>query len=154
MQTQIQINTGEMAVDKSGAIIKTGGIGSCVAVCMYDDTAKVGGMAHAMLPTESKTSNPNMSPKYVDEAVELLLKKIESMGGNRANIKAKITGGAKMFKLLGGDNFGMGYKNIEQAKETLNTNSIPIESEDVGGTVGRIAQFDTSTGTVEIISRM
>ena len=44
----IEINMGEMVVSGQDVKIKTGGIGSCVVITMYDEDKHIGGMAHSM----------------------------------------------------------------------------------------------------------
>lgn len=148
------IGTGEMAVATAG-VIKTAGIGSCVVVTLYDDELKVGGMAHAMLPTRKENGSEYvLSPKYTDEAIEILIAEIEQQGGKRERLKAKLIGGAKMFRLLSGDNFGIGFNNIEMARKKLAVYGILIESEDVGGTIGRSAEINLENGLVTVSSMM
>jgi len=44
----------------------------------------------------------------------------------------------------------IGDRNSKAVKEILRSFSIPIESEDVGGTKGRTITFDTSTGELYV----
>jgi chemotaxis protein CheD len=148
------IGTGEVAVSSTG-IIKTSGIGSCIVVTLYDGEKKIGGMVHAMLPARKENGTEYLlSPKYTDEAIEILIDEIEQQGGSRERLKAKLIGGAKMFRLLSGDNFGIGFKNIESARENLGAIGILIESEDVGGTIGRSAELNLENGLVLVSSMM
>ncbi|MDA2921776.1 chemotaxis protein CheD [Patescibacteria group bacterium AH-259-L07] len=168
MSKIININMGEMAVGHNDTRIKTGSIGSCVVVVLYDGEAKVGGMAHAMLPTrkERKTdvvsearANININvaeavAKYVDESVDRLVKEIEKIGGKKERLKAKLIGGSSMFRVLSGDKHGIGYQNIEAAKRRLQELGIPIKSEETGGTVGRLAELNLENGLVEVSTKM
>lgn len=160
------INTGEMAVGHNDMHIKTGSIGSCVVITLYDDEAGVGGMAHAMLPTRRKVSpdaaletekdiiESEAAAKYVDEAIDRLVASIEKKGGKKERLKAKLIGGARMFKVLSGDKHGIGYQNVEAAKAKLEVLEIVIESEDTGGTIGRIAEMNLANGLVEVSTKM
>ena len=151
------INTGEAATHKLSGKIKTSGVGSCLVIVFYDEITKTGGMAHSMLPMRKpgmESKNGKLSAKYVYEAMDLLLKDIETLGGSRQHLVAKLVGGAKMFKILSGDNKGIGFQNIESAKNKLQELGIMIDSEDVGGTVGRMAQLDLSNGVLEVQTRM
>lgn len=160
----IDINMGEMAVGRNDAIIKTGGIGSCVVIVLYDAKNKVGGMAHAMLPLRQKKDmigrvensiiESTGTAKYVDESVDNLVREIEEMGGEKNNLKAKLIGGARMFRILSGDKFGIGYKNLEVAKNRLQVLNIPIESEATGGTAGRLAEFNLKSGLVDVSTKI
>ncbi|MDD4531480.1 MAG: chemotaxis protein CheD [Candidatus Pacebacteria bacterium] len=159
---EIVINMSEMAVGSGRALIRTMSLGSCVAIVIYDQTIKVGGMAHAMLPSQnnkpadvieearSNICGDELTAKYADQAVIRLVAELEKMEGRRENFKAKIIGGAKMFRILSGDNKGIGFRNVEAARKQLEILNIPIEGEDVGGCVGRSAEFSIESGLVLI----
>lgn len=158
MKGTIHINMAELAVGHNDMRIKTSSIGSCVVIALYDNEAGVGGMAHAMLPTrvgrERDLSEYEAPAKYADESADRLVAEIEKIGGKKNRLKAKLVGGAKMFKVLGGDQYGIGYQNVEAARSRLEELGIPIESEDVGGSVGRVAEFNIANGVVEVSTKM
>ena len=57
------------------------GLGSCVAITLYDPEEKIGGLAHAMLPkNRGSTKQPG---KYVDTAVDKLVEKLEERGAKK-----------------------------------------------------------------------
>ena len=148
----------ELAVETDGAKIKTGSVGSCVVIAIYDPIAGVGGLAHAMLP--SAGDDPpgggvyESEAKYADRSVDNLLRRIEAAGGSRKNLKAKLVGGAMMFKILGGDQYGIGHQNVSAARRRLGELGIPIESEDVGGSAGRIVELTVGSGLIEVSTKL
>jgi len=162
----VNIQTAEMAVGRNVLRIKTASIGSCVVIALYDHEAKVGGMAHAMLPgwKKEKARNDTVEDssagpvfrlaKYAGEAVDRLVEEIEKRGGKRERLRAKLVGGAKMFHILGDGSRGIGYRNIETVRSRLSQLGIPIESEDTGGTVGRIAELNLENGALEVSTKM
>ena len=157
MNNNISINTGEAATSKGSGVLETSGIGSCLVIILFDEKTNVGGMAHAMLPSRKSVANEqnmNKSAKYVDEAIDILVDDINKLGGDINNLKARIIGGAKMFKILSVDNRGIGFNNIEAAKKKLREVGIMIDSEDTGGTVGRIVKLDIKNGLIEVVKRM
>ena len=107
MSEEIHIKTAELVVSHNDNILKSGSIGSCIVITLYDTKKRIGGMAHAMLPhRKNKMKNYEVKPteaKYVDEAVDNLMKGIKDMGGDITALEAKIIGGATMFKKLSGD---------------------------------------------------
>lgn len=147
MDKIIEVGTGDAAVSQGG-VIKTFGIGSCVAICIYDRKNNVGGMAHSMLPTRKVgTYSPSeKKAKYIDEAVAILINKIEAKGGDTNRLFAKITGGANIIH----SNFDLGKKNIEFAKKILSDLGVDVKGEDVGGNLGRIAEFNSANGILHI----
>lgn len=158
----ITINMAEMAVGSGKTLIRSASLGSCVAIVIHDHKNQVGGMAHAMLPArktnpkdviEEARSNIKSNEavaKYAGESAARLATEVEKIGGKRDNFRAKLIGGAKMFRFLSGDDFGIGFRNAEAARKQLLLLNIPIESEDVGGAVGRSVEFNIETGLVEI----
>ncbi|MFN3283617.1 MAG: chemotaxis protein CheD, partial [Pseudothermotoga sp.] len=96
MVKKIIIGIGEAAVEKNPAVIVTLGLGSCVGVCIRDPVARIGGMAHVMLPESSDRDVKNPG-KYADTAVKYLVEKLVEMGASQSRIEAQIAGGAAMF---------------------------------------------------------
>lgn len=153
----INIEMAQGAVGKSGESIRTSGVGSCVVITIYDPVNKIGGMAHAMLPIfPINTANPDTKVllKYADSAIKELVRQMNARGGKQSYYKAKLVGGAKMFKILGNDNNAIGIKNVEAAKNTLNEMRLTLESEDTGGTVGRTVLFEIHSGIVSVSTKM
>lgn len=162
MNTIAEIRIGELFVGDSSHVIVTNGVGSCIVIVLHDRLAHLGGMAHAILP-RAKNIPVHLMPKdatgksfvkYADAAVDLLIEEVVAMGGTKQHIVAKLVGGAHMFSLLEGDKFGIGFENTTSARERLAAHQIPIETEVVGGTVGRNVRFDCATGIVEITTKV
>jgi chemotaxis protein CheD len=163
MNKQVEIHIAELFAGNNEYIITTGGVGSCVVIVLYDRLMRIGGMAHAILPrkrAEEETTQYHRDEegrvfaKYVDQAIEMLISEIKVLGGNTEHLVAKLVGGAHMFVLLEGDKHGIGWENTEAAREQLARFGVPIETEVVGGTVGRNVRFDCSTGIVEITTKV
>ncbi len=135
-------------VVKSPAKIRTV-LGSCIGVAMFDRVAKVGGMAHVILPSSAEgTGNP---AKFADTAVDILLERVLKEGAQLGRLAAKIAGGAVMF----GDatTKSLGIRNAEAVKQRLAHHKIRLVSEAIGGTKGRKMMLDPADGsvTVEVI---
>jgi len=159
----ININIAEYAVGKNNLVIETSGIGSCLVICLYDADEKIGGMAHAMLPSRRKKNSVfnqgntmigKNNYKFVDEAIEGLIVEIRKIGGKKEKLKAKIIGGAEMFNIFKKKLTSIGKENERTAREKLEELGIPIDSEDVGGSVGRSVRFNLENGVVSIIVNM
>lgn len=164
MSKVTEIRIAELFAGNDENIIVTNGIGSCVVIILYDRLMRVGGMAHAILPRAKEFSRPEPSRhrdsegrlfvKYADDAVDTLISEVESLGGVKEHLVAKIVGGAHMFSLLEGDQYGIGWENTNVARERLLSNAITIETEVIGGTVGRNVRFDCANGIAEIITKV
>lgn len=133
---------GEVFVSRQGHLMATV-LGSCIAVCLGDPTRKVFGMNHFMLPAGrvppgTPTGDPSLfyseDLRYGTTAMELLIGDLQKAGAERKSLRAKIFGGAHVLKARGID---VGRKNIEFIQSYLKHESIPLDSEDVGGDFGR-----------------
>src|SRR5690242_14967867 len=67
-------------------------LGSCVAVCVWDPVARIGGMNHFMLPFDSGTQTA--TPRYAKHATATLLVDVALAGARLTRLRAKIFGGA------------------------------------------------------------
>ncbi|HEX3314523.1 MAG TPA: CheR family methyltransferase, partial [Gemmataceae bacterium] len=118
-------------------------VGSCVAACLFDPTARVGGMNHFMLP--DSVGGGAESARFGAHALELLIDAILTRGGERSRLQAKIFGGARI-PHLAGNAFDIGDKNVQFVEEFLAAESIPIASRSLGGANGRLVRFMTQSG--------
>ncbi len=122
-------------------------LGSCVAVCLYDPGARIGGMNHILLPGRADLSDHGDATRFGVNAMELVINGIMKLGGDRLNLKAKLFGGAE---ILPGhsDFFNIGRLNAEFAVQFLETENIDIISRDLGGDASRRVFFHTDTAEV------
>ena len=121
-------------------------LGSCIGVVIYDRVAKIGGMAHVILPSSAEGRGDR--GKFADTAVDWLLEDALSAGCNKERLAAKLAGGASMFGPTT-DN-GLGERNAAAVKERLKHHAIRIVAEDIGGQKGRKILLDPGTGEVEV----
>jgi len=150
MNCVITVGMADFKTAKSPDLLLTAGLGSCIGICIHDPFLKVGGMAHIMLPTVTGSLGGNPA-KYADTALELLLKEIASMGGNKTRLRAKIAGGAQMFSFPGKPPIlKIGDRNAEAVAQELKKHGIPLLVSDVGGSFGRTIHFDVGTGELRI----
>ncbi len=124
------------------------GLGSCVAVFLFDPGAKIGGVVHALLPRAPKDQSPDA--KYADAGIRLLLDALIKKGADRRRVRAKLVGGARMFKNLDLMMSDIGRDNIAQSRETLTELGIKVVAEEVEGDRGRSAYFSMEDGKVTI----
>jgi chemotaxis protein CheD len=148
----IRVGISEIKTASNPRILSCLGLGSCVGVCLYDPTAKVGGLAHILLP-DSAGKRYKKPGKFADTGIEALLAFMKEEGSLVKNIKAKIVGGASMFSTSMPESNGafcMGPKNIEAVKTVLSAKGIKIEAEDTGGSQGRTIEFHVGSGKIII----
>ena len=120
-------------------------LGSCIAVCLYDVNLHFGGINHYMMPWWNGEGIP--SPKYGDVSMELLVKKMESLGSLKMNLVAKVFGGANQH-FQENSLMDIGDRNVKTALTFLEDHRIPVIGKSVGGSQGRKLLFHTDTGNV------
>lgn len=120
-------------------------LGSCIAVCLWDQERRMGGMNHYLLPQNGL--NDCLTPRYGNIAISHLLQRILNSGGKKKNLVAKIFGGATVLQNAA-SNISVGSRNIQIAYDILKWEKIKLISQDVGGHFGRKIMFNTLTGAV------
>lgn len=121
-------------------------LGSCVAVCMYDLDARIGGMNHFMLPALGRDPNSEVDALLAgDYCMEALFSGLIRKGAKRERMKAKIFGGGTILQLGAGFNT-VGRRNGEFAKEWLERQKIPVQAADLLGPWSRKLVFLPSNG--------
>ena len=116
-------------------------LGSCVAVCIWDGHARIGGVNHFLLP-----EGVPPSPRFGQSAVPLLIESVLGLGASRVRLRAKVFGGGCVLEAFRGDSRTLGTRNVEMARERLRAEGVAIVGEDVGGDLGRKLVFEIQTG--------
>jgi chemotaxis protein CheD len=119
----VKILPGEYFVDNEDILIMTT-LGSCIAACLWDRTAQIGGMNHFMLPEGSGDSG-----RYGSFAMELLINELMKRGASKSRMEAKIFGGGAV--IAGMNTINVGERNTNFVIDYLKLERIPIVSKDV-----------------------
>jgi chemotaxis protein CheD len=140
MQPRLNIVQGEYKVSNDPSTVITTLLGSCVAACIYDPTAKVGGMNHFLLPGDSTPSASGS--RYGVHLMELLINGLLKKGAMRERLQAKLFGGARTIQGLS----DIGALNSSFAREFMAREGIPLSGCSLGGNLGRRLQFWPASG--------
>lgn len=150
--TCIRVHVADYAVATSGTI-STVGLGSCVAIILYDPVARVGGLAHVLLPTEAMSRDRSNPAKFPATVVPILLDRMRDLGAIGNRLRAKIVGGASMFgNLIPPGGVNIGERNVVAVRQVLAGAKIPIVAEDTGSDYGRSVYLNVADGAVEVRS--
>ena len=148
----LTVLVGDMKIGRSGDLLVTHALGSCLGLMAFDPVAKLGGLLHAMLPLssinpEKALANPAM---FVDSGVPLLFEALYAQGAMKGRLVVKAAGCGNPM----GQNevFKIGERNYTVLKKLLWKNNILLEAEDVGGSASRTIHFEVSTGQVLLSS--
>jgi chemotaxis protein CheD len=124
-------------------------LGSCVAACIRDPMAQVGGMNHFMLP-ESDHGNwgaASASLRYGNFAMERLINDILCRGGHRSRLEIKVFGGARMI----GSGAQIGPQNADFVESYLRDEGLPIAAAHLRGDHARRVHYFPLTGQVRML---
>lgn len=139
------------AVATGHSRLVTIGLGSCVAIAIHDRAAKVGGLAHVLLPDASLGRAVENRARYASSAVPLLLEEMRALGATGPHV-ASLVGGAALFGPMLAFGGSVGARNVVAARVALTAARVPVLAEDVGGESGRTVSFDVFTGKVRVRS--
>ncbi len=139
----VPVFQGETRISDAPDEMMTTILGSCIAACVWDERAAIGGMNHFLLP--GSTQNSGSSLRYGVNAMELLINGLLSKGAQRSRLKVKLFGGAKMFD--GGKEIGV--ENAKFAEWFMQNEGFDVVSRCLGGQRGRKIRFWPTTGRVQ-----
>ncbi|MCX7659607.1 MAG: chemoreceptor glutamine deamidase CheD [Caldimonas manganoxidans] len=121
----VKVLPGEYFVSDEDLLIMTT-LGSCIAACLWDRNARVGGMNHFMLPEAGGAQDGG---RYGSYAMELLINELLKRGATRSTLEAKVFGGGQV--ISGMHTLNVGKRNTEFVLNYLHTERIPVVSKDV-----------------------
>lgn len=143
-QSAVYLHPAQMHAATAPCAIRTL-LGSCVAVCLWDPGARVGGAVHYLLP-RGRHSNGEAG-RYGTLAIPALIRALCALGANRTALRAKLFGGARVLPALHAVNGGsLGDHNAAVARELLAAENVPILGADLGGDYGRRVLFQVEDG--------
>ncbi|MCP4449239.1 MAG: chemoreceptor glutamine deamidase CheD [Myxococcales bacterium] len=155
----LRVLPGGYCVTQGSQLITTV-LGSCVAACIRDPQARVGGINHFMLPEAPEDNGRGMwgglsgsEARYGDFAMECLINELMARGAIRGRMQVKIFGGGDV---MGEEKRGaslarsVGTRNVAFVRRFLENEGFSVLSEDVGGRCARSVRYLPVTGQVWI----
>jgi chemotaxis protein CheD len=141
-ERRIHVMQGEYCVSDDRDVILTTILGSCVAACMRDPEAQVGGMNHFLLPGGDDRSQSRSVESYGVHLMELLVNDLLRHGARRERLEAKLFGGSATMQGL----CDIGALNSQFAERFLRYEGIAYVGGSLGGDRGRRIQFWPTSG--------
>lgn len=147
------VKVAQAAVGGPDDTLVTLGLGSCVAILLHDAEARVGGLAHVLLPEPALSRDQGNASKFATTAVPALVQEMARIGARPGRLKARLVGGAAMFQtLMVPGSLNMGARNIIASRQALEDAGIPVVAEEVGGDYGRSVRFYVGAGKTTVSS--
>jgi chemotaxis protein CheD len=140
-----RIYVGEVVVSATPLLLETL-LGSCVAVCLRDPVACVGGMNHILLP--GRCDGDDRPSRCGVHAMELLINAIMKEGGDRRRLEAKVFGAGNVVTCLQSPT--VGEMNAMFIRNFLAMEKIPLIAQRLGGTRPVQVYFRTDTGKTTV----
>ncbi|MBP2662566.1 MAG: cheD [Firmicutes bacterium] len=151
MAELIKVGMADYKVGRNPDSLISYGLGSCVGIALFDSVAKVGGLAHIMLPDSTQARSAENIAKFADTALPAMLSDIIKLGASKSRITAKIAGGAQMFTFANAtDIMRVGERNAEAVRLVLRKLEIRLLAEDTGGNYGRTVELKLDNGIFRV----
>jgi chemotaxis protein CheD len=143
----VKVLPGEFFVAADDIAISTV-LGSCVSACIWDRSARIGGMNHFMLPGEASAASSDglagLAGRYGAFAMEQLINELIKHGGRKGNLEAKLFGGGAVLRNF--TTMNVGERNADFVLKFLKTEGIRIASQDLLDIHPRRVVFFPTTG--------
>lgn len=145
----VKIAPGEHYVTTRGDVVITTTLGSCVAACIRDAVAGVGGMNHFMLPSSDSGAwgSDTASLRFGNFAMERLVNEILKRGGRRDRLEVKAFGGGDVL----GIRSPVGKLNADFIGWYLREEGMRLAASQLGGHVARMVQYFPLTGRARVL---
>lgn len=140
-ERRIVVMQGKYQISARPEVVLSTLLGSCVAMCLHDPIAGVGGMNHFLLPGPDAADHAS-SLRYGAHAMELLVNGLLATGARRSQLRARLFGGARMLAGL----TDLGARNAEFAETYLRRENIAYAGGSLRGDRGRRVEFWPHTG--------
>lgn len=147
----VKLLPGEYYVTSGPHLLQTV-LGSCVAACIHDPYAGLGGMNHFLLPDAADVGVSHADAmRYGEHAMEVLVRDILKAGARRERLCVKVFGGAAVLPHM--RSLNVGDRNAQFVLRYLREQGIGVSAADLGGEHARRVTFCVVSGKV-IVRRL
>ena len=144
------VGMGELAVAKAPGALEIRGLGSCIALALYDPLQRLAGLAHVVIPRALPNAPPARAWSAPD-AVPALIGAMQESGARMGRLVARLAGGSSMFPGIH-KGYEVGRANAEAVEAILRRHRIPVLSRQVGGHFSRHVRLHADDGRLDVRS--
>lgn len=143
-EKDVTLHVGGVHASSEPTVIKTL-LGSCVAVCLWDPRAHVGGMNHFLLPGTHREGPLEEPTRFGVHAMDRLIGEMLKLGAEPRRFVAKVFGGARVLSWTGASG-SIPDANVEFVRSFLARENYNVVATSVGGNTPRQVRFFTDSG--------
>lgn len=150
---RIVIGIGGYAVsDVADALLITHALGSCVAVCLWDPVARVGGLLHFLLPdSRINMARAEAQPgAFADTGIPILFQTAYRLGVQKDRCLVRLVGGADVSRTGANGLLNVGKRNVLAARNLLWRNGVLVHRDLVGGSDARTVTMSVGEGWLRV----
>jgi len=126
-------------------------LGTCVGIALYDESTKVGGMIHILLPEPPGFTGVDFPSKYASTGVPILIEELVKLGAQPENLKASVAGGALVGPISHQDiNLDIGGRSTDIAVSILKASGIKTIKSETGGFFTCTLELNMASGKTAI----
>jgi chemotaxis protein CheD len=146
--TVVSVFQGDFYITSRPGEMLTTVLGSCIAACVRDPVANVGGMNHFLLPDDGGQSRDlgGVPLRYGSFSMEQLINGILTRGGRRERLEVKVFGGANVIR----SSSAVGHRNADFIEAYIANEGLAIASRHLRGNAPRKIQYFPSSGLVRM----
>lgn len=142
---RVSVMQGEVRVSTDSRVELHTVLGSCVAACLFDPVAGVGGMNHFLLAEPPSSHAPGaVDVHYGVYLMEMLINEMLAWGAIKTRMKAHLYGGANLRTGMK----AIGTANADFARSFLDSERIALMRFDLGGAQARRVEYRPALGQV------
>lgn len=142
------VGMGELKVAKAPNSLEIRGLGSCIALALYDPLQRLAGLGHVVIPRPLANTPP--APGWAaTDAVPALIEALERSGGRTNRLVARLAGGSSMFPGTY-KGYEVGRENANVVERLLREHGIPVISRQIGGHASRSVRLDADSGRFDV----
>lgn len=144
----IMVNMGQLEVSqRPGDVLAALGLGSCVAVCVYDPMVRMAGMIHVVLPSSALERSRDGPAKFANLGVPRLMAEMAESGAAGRRLRVAMVGGANVFTSVSRQGtLDIGSRNVAAVSAALRAARVSVWESDVGGKASRSVRLKVATG--------
>ena len=147
-RTAVKVRPGTHYVTSKADQVIVTTLGSCIAACIRDTVAGIGGMNHFMLP-ESESGlwgGASAALRYGNHAMEVLINDLLKKGAARNRLEIKLFGGGSVINSVS----DVGERNIQFILRYMKNEHMATAVQHLGGKLARSICYFPDSGRVRM----